>query len=423
MQASLLSSDHGSSFCKSKEILCSQRLPFKPDSPRHLKYNYTFTSCTSLSTTLNAPYKPNLISPRTTLTWRGRSNNGRVVPSLLCGNSSTSLSANSGSDDSSGRSVRGWIEVVGMAISIAFPIWVALGCFLGLTSPDSLNSLEPKWTMMIITFTMLGMGMTLTFDDLKGALTMPKELFMGFFLQYSVMPLSAFYISKILKLPSYYAAGLIMVGCCPGGTASNIVTYIARGNVALSVLLTVASTLSAMVMTPLLAARLAGKYVTIDPIGLLKPTFQVVLLPVLVGTFMNHYFKGAVKFVSPLMPPIAAATVGVLCGNAIPQGLFAILTSGQLVFAVILLHTSGFFFGYILSRILGVDVSSSRTISLAVGMQNSVLGFDLAARYYWNPLTAMPCAVSIVCNLVLGSILAGRWRLIMPETQEVKRDP
>ncbi|KAM0998070.1 hypothetical protein EV2_008145 [Malus domestica] len=191
------------------------------------------------------------------------------------------------------------------------------------------------------------------------------------------------------NLPSYCAAGLILVGCCPGGTASNIVTYIARGNVALSVLMTAASTLSAVNMTPFLTAKLAGQCVAVDAAGLLFSTLQVVLLPVLAGAFLNQYFQGLVKFVSPVMPPIAVA-------------LGAIASA--------LLHASGFFFGYIFSRMLGLDVTSSRTISIEVGMQNSVLGIVLAGQHFGNPLTVVPCAVSSVSHSILGSALAGFWR-------------
>uniref|UniRef100_A0A0V0IAL2 Putative sodium/metabolite cotransporter BASS1, chloroplastic-like n=1 Tax=Solanum chacoense TaxID=4108 RepID=A0A0V0IAL2_SOLCH len=332
---------------------------------------------------------------------------------LLCSNSSTAITADG--DDNKNESFRDWIQSVGETISVLFPLWVALGCLIGLLKPSSYNWVKPQWTVMGITLTMLGMGMTLTFDDLRGALAMPKELFCGFVLQYSVMPLSGYFVSKLLNLPSHYAAGLILVGCCPGGTASNIVTYIARGNVALSVLMTAASTLSAVVMTPFLTEKLAGQFVAVDAAGLFMSTLQVVLLPVLAGAFLNQYFKGLVKFVSPLMPPIAVATVAVLCGNAIAQSSSAILMSGQqVVIATALLHVSGFFFGYVLSRMLGVDVSSSRTISIEVGMQNSVLGVVLATQHFGNPLTAVPCAVSSVCHSIFGSALAGIWRRSIP---------
>ncbi|KAI7746677.1 hypothetical protein M8C21_018289 [Ambrosia artemisiifolia] len=408
-----VSSNHKTSLCTTKPHLHLKKLHFKPNNKQstHLNYyNHTPTPSTSLFTKVNATPSTNL--------WNYTTNGRCFVPPLLCGNTSNSLSASEGN---SGGSL---IEVVGEGISTLFPIWVALGCFLGLVRPESFNWVQPKWTMIGIAFTMLGMGMTLTFDDLKGALAMPKELFAGFCLQYSIMPLSGFFVSKLLNLPSYYAAGLILVGCCPGGTASNIVTYIARGNVALSVLMTAASTVSAVVMTPFLTAKLAGQFVAVDARGLLVSTLQVVLLPVLVGAFMNQYFKGVVKLVSPLMPSIAVATVAVLCGNAIAQSSSAILMSGQqVVLAALLLHVSGFFFGYLFSRILGIDVSSSRTISIEVGMQNSVLGVVLATQHFGNPLTAVPCAVSSVCHSILGSALAGVWRRMKPETQEVKQDP
>ncbi|KAJ9183051.1 hypothetical protein P3X46_006967 [Hevea brasiliensis] len=328
---------------------------------------------------------------------------------IRCGISSDNLGA------SNEKSFREWIEVVGEAISTAFPIWVSLVCLLALVKPSSFNWVTPKWTILGISLTMLGMGMTLTFDDLRTAFAMPKELMSGFVLQYSVMPISGFLVSKLLNLPSHYAAGLILVGCCPGGTASNIVIYIARGNVALSVLMTAASTLAAVIMTPFLTAKLAGQFVAVDAAGLLISTMQVVLLPVLAGAFLNQYFQGLVKFVSPLMPPIAVATVAVLCGNAIAQSASSILMSGkQVVLAASLLHASGFFFGYVLARVLGLDVASSRTISIEVGMQNSVLGVVLATQHFGNPLTAVPCAVSSVCHSVFGSVLAGIWRQSLP---------
>ncbi|OVA18935.1 Bile acid:sodium symporter [Macleaya cordata] len=271
---------------------------------------------------------------------------------------------------------------------------------------------------------MLGMGMTLTLDDLRGALAMPKEVISGFILQYSVMPLSAFFVSKLLRLPSHYAAGLILVGCCPGGIQILTSLMHLRGNVALSVLMTAASTMSAVVMTPFLTAKLAGQFVAVDAAGLLMSTLQVVLLPVLVGALLNQYFQSFVKMVSPLMPPIAVVTVAVLCGNAIAQNASAILMSGrQVVLATCLLHASGFFFGYVLARLLKVDVSSARTISIEVGMQNSVLGVVLAGQHFGNPLTAVPCAVSSVCHSIFGSVLAGIWRCTTATTTaENKQD-
>ncbi|XP_006652126.1 probable sodium/metabolite cotransporter BASS1, chloroplastic [Oryza brachyantha] len=314
--------------------------------------------------------------------------------------------------------VVGWRDLllqVGEVLSLGFPVWVASACAVALWQPSAFLWVSPMAQIIGISFTMLGMGMTLTLDDLKTALLMPKELAAGFVLQYSVMPLSGYFVSKLLNLPPYYAAGLILVSCCPGGTASNIVTYLARGNVALSVLMTAASTFAAAFITPFLTSKLAGQYVAVDPMGLFVSTSQVVLAPVLLGALLNQYCNGLVQLVSPLMPFIAVATVAVLCGNAIAQNASAILSSGlQVVMSVCWLHASGFFFGYVLSRMLGIDISSSRTISIEVGMQNSVLGVVLAGKHFGNPLTAVPCAVSSVCHSVYGSLLAGIWRSLPP---------
>ncbi|KAJ6979717.1 sodium/metabolite cotransporter BASS1 [Populus alba x Populus x berolinensis] len=405
----------------------SNNFVFKPDTklfsnhptrikPHELAFSLKSQLQPNSQTPQNKPIWPLILKPKFSR---------KSANQLHCGISSNDLSTGSK------RGLREWIEVISDAISTAFPIWVSLGCLLGLLRPASYNWVTPKWVGIGLPLTMLGMGMTLTLDDLSNAFAMPKEVLSGFVLQYSVMPISGFLVSKLLNLPSHYAAGLILVGCCPGGTASNIVTYIARGNVALSVLMTAASTFASVVMTPFLTAKLAGQYVAVmtpfltaklagqyvavDATGLLVSTMQVVLLPVLAGAFLNQYFQSLVKIVSPLMPPIAVGTVAVLCGNAIAQSSSAILMSGrQVVLAAFLLHACGFFFGYLLSRMLGLDVASSRTISIEVGMQNSVLGVVLATKHFGNPLTAVPCAVSSVCHSIFGSVLAGIWRRSVP---------
>ncbi|KAL0916878.1 hypothetical protein M5K25_014428 [Dendrobium thyrsiflorum] len=326
-----------------------------------------------------------------------------------------------GEDDSDLTAAGGlhdFLVRAGEALSMAFPLWVSLACLVALWKPPSFLWVGRTWQIVGLTLTMLGMGMTLTLDDLRAALLMSRELAAGFVLQYTVMPLSGYFVSKFLKLPSYYAAGLILVGCCPGGTASNIVTFLARGNVALSVLMTAASTFAAAIMTPFLTSKLAGQFVAVDPAGLFISTVQVVLFPVLLGAILNQYCNNLVKFVSPVMPFIAVATVAILCGSAIAHNASAILSSGmQVVIAVIALHGSGFFFGYVLSKLLGIGDISARTISIEVGMQNSVLGVVLASQHFGNPLTAVPCAVSSICQSIYGSVLAGIWRSMPVETK------
>ncbi|KAL8129819.1 hypothetical protein V2J09_018974, partial [Rumex salicifolius] len=334
-----------------------------------------------------------------------------------CGNSSNNWNASN--DSGNKRTLRGWIETLGDSLSMGLPIWVGFSCLIALMKPAAFNWVTPKLTVLGLTVVMLGMGMTLTLDDLRGAFSMSKEMLVGIALQYSVMPLSGYCVSKLLQLPSHYAAGLILVGCCPGGTASNVITYIAGGNVALSVLMTAASTVLAVVMTPFLTARLAGQFVAVNAKDLVISTMQVVLLPVLAGAFLNQYFQSLVKFVLPLMPPIAVSAIAILSGSAIAQSSSAIYSSGaQILLASCLLHSFGFFFGYTLSQILGIDVSSSRTISIEVGMQNSALGVVLATQHFGSPLTAVPSAMSGVCQSIIGSTIAWHWRRSAHERQE-----
>lgn len=309
----------------------------------------------------------------------------------------------------------GWMNAlhqVGEVLSMAFPAWIALACLAGLVRPSAFLWIRGNWQIAGLTVTMLGMGMTLSLKDLQGALAMPKEILGGVLLQYTVMPTAGALVSRLLNLPSHYAAGLVLVACCPGGTASNVVTYIARGNVALSVLMTAASTFLAVVMTPLLTAKLAGQYVAVDASGLFSSALQVVLLPVLTGALINQYMPTLVRKLSPFTPLVAVLTVSALCASAIAQSASVILSSGgRVVLAVCALHSAGYFFGYLLSKLLGFDSCTSRTISIEVGMQNSVLGVVLAGQHFSNPLSAVPCAVSSVCQSIFGSALAGVWRL------------
>ncbi|GJN24091.1 hypothetical protein PR202_gb11808 [Eleusine coracana subsp. coracana] len=281
--------------------------------------------------TLHRPFKVHS-SPRP-LVYPGRRPSAPLRPYLGTGISSSGCRAATDAASSEvpeggggDGTVRRLIVRVGEALSLGFPVWVASACALALWRPSAFLWVGPTAQMVGLSFTMLGMGMTLTLGDLKTALLMPKELAAGFLLQYTV-----------------------------------------------------------------------------------------VLAPVLLGALLNQYCNGLVHLVSPLMPFIAVATVAVLCGNAIAQNASAILASGvQVVLSVGCLHASGFFFSYVLSRILGIDTASSRTISIEVGMQNSVLGVVLASKHFGNPLTAVPCAVSSVCHSVYGSIVAGIWRSMPP---------
>lgn len=298
-------------------------------------------------------------------------------------------------------------------LTLLFPLWMIL---LGAAA-----LLRPEWWMflnqgavvvLILAFIMLCMGLTLTFEDFRRITRMPKAVAIGFAAQYSMMPLLAWGIAYGLNLPDHFAVGLILVGCCPGGTASNLVAYIAKADVALSVVMTVCSTLAAIVLTPLLTQLYAGALVPVDTWMLFKQTLQVVILPIVLGVLLNRWVPRLVQCVLPVAPLLSVLGVCVICAIVFAAHAEAILNHGpDLLLATALLHGGGFLIGYHLARFLGCHTRSARTISVEVGMQNSGLAIVLAKQAFpMLPLAPVAGAVSAVMHSLIGSLLAVLWR-------------
>lgn len=292
-----------------------------------------------------------------------------------------------------------------------FPIWVLLAGVLALVHPPLFIWFSGPFIVWGLAVIMLGMGITLSVDDFRSVARMPKAVMLGFVAQYSIMPFLGWATAHALQLPSDIAAGLILVACCPGGTASNVVTFLAKGNVALSVLMTMCSTFGAVLMTPLLTKWLAGTFVPVDAAGLLLSTMKVVLAPLVLGLALHHYTPRVVRLVLPLAPLVSVVTIALICASIIGQSARQIKESGgQMLAAVLVLHVGGFALGYLAARAFGYDANICRTVSIEVGMQNSGLGAVLA-RQHFAPGAAVPCAVSSVFHSVIGSLLAALWRL------------
>ena len=297
----------------------------------------------------------------------------------------------------------------------AFPLWVVLGGVAALIQPPLFTWFSNEWITWGLAIIMLGMGITLSVDDFKGVMKMPRAVAAGYVAQYLIMPFLGWAVARGLNLPTAYAVGVILVGCCPGGTASNVVTYLARANVALSVLMTMCSTFGAIIMTPLLTKWLAGTLVPVPALGLFVSTVQVVLVPLIVGLALHHLTPRLVRTVLPAAPLVSVLTIVLICASIVGSSAEQVKKSGGLLLlAVFLLHAGGFLLGYLFARVLGYGQTISRTISIEVGMQNSGLGAVLARRHFSDPLTALPCAISATFHSVIGSILAGIWRLRPP---------
>ncbi|KAK4754745.1 hypothetical protein SAY87_008502 [Trapa incisa] len=315
--------------------------------------------------------------------------------------------------DASGASTPGQLsqyERIVETLTTLFPVWVILGTIIGIYKPAAVTWLETDLFTVGLGFLMLSMGLTLTFEDFRRCLRNPWTVGVGFLAQYLIKPMLGFAIAMSLKLSAPLATGLILVSCCPGGQASNVATYISKGNVALSVLMTTCSTIGAIIMTPLLTKLLAGQLVPVDAAGLAISTFQVVLVPTILGVLSNEFFPKFTSKIVTITPLIGVILTTLLCASPIGQVSEVLKAQGgQLILPVALLHVAAFAIGYWMSKV-SFGESTSRTISIECGMQSSALGFLLAQKHFTNPLVAVPSAVSVVCMALGGSALAVYWR-------------
>lgn len=295
-----------------------------------------------------------------------------------------------------------------------FPLWSVLVAVVALAWPSAFSWYTDTLIRVGLGIIMLGMGLTLTLDDFRRVFVIPFALLGGVALQFAVMPLLGWGIGHWMELPRDMAVGLVLVACCPGGTASNVVAFLARANVALSVSMTAISTTLAVVLTPLLTKFYVGERVPVDALGLLQSILIIVILPVVAGITINHFFGRAAKRIAAVSPFVSVLFIILIVGYILSLNRDSILENWQtLVAATLLLHLGGFGLGYGLARVMKLDELSSRTVSIEVGMQNSGLGTALAKAHF-TALTAVPCAVSAVMHCILGSIAAGIWRVLKP---------
>jgi len=304
----------------------------------------------------------------------------------------------------------------------AFPLWALAASILALVHPPLFTWFSGGLITLGLGIIMLGMGLTLEPEDLLRVASRKRTVLLGVALQYTVMPVLGWLVALLYGLPTPLAVGLILVACCPGGTASNVVTYIARADVALSVTMTAVSTLLAVIMTPTLTALLAGSRVEVPALGLFLSTVQVVILPIAAGLLLKRWFPAVTRIVLPFAPLAAVLMITLIVASIIGAGRDEIIAGGGvLLLAVFTLHSGGFFLGYVLSRLVRTDVRTARTISIEVGMQNSGLGVVLATQNFANPLVAIPSAISSLFHSLIASVLAGVWRRTAENPEAVLR--
>lgn len=295
-------------------------------------------------------------------------------------------------------------------IQKTFALWVIIFAALALWQPEFFVWLKAyiPWILGII---MLGMGMTMTVDDFKGVLQSPKAVLIGVVAQFVVMPGLAYALCKLFNLPPEIAVGVILVGCCPGGTASNVITYMAKGNVALSVACTSVSTLLAPILTPAIFYLLASQWLKIDAASMFISILQVVLLPIVVGLILRTWLKRQVESYIQVMPLVSVIAIVAIVAAIIGGSKAAILQSGLLILAVVILHNGlGYLLGFTAARFFKLPYADSKAIAIEVGMQNSGLGVALAAVHFAaSPITAVPSAIFSLWHNISGPALATYW--------------
>ncbi len=285
----------------------------------------------------------------------------------------------------------------------AFQLFSAVGvvsvavigfCFPGLFT-WSLAGYQPRQAIVpLVQLTMLGMGMTLTTSDFTRVATAPRAVGIGLACQFAVMPLAGWLFARLFGLPAEIAAGLVLVGCCPGGVASNVLTFIAGGNVALSVTMTACSTLLAPLLTPLLVRWLAGAKIPVDMAGLFQSILIMILVPIVVGGLVNRFAGPLARRLRAGLPALAMTAICLIIGItvALARDDLARVAAG-LVAAAVCHNAAGLVLGYAVARMSGLDERDARTVSIEVGMQNGGMATGLALGVLNSPAAALPAAV------------------------------
>ena len=295
-------------------------------------------------------------------------------------------------------------------IQKTFALWVVLFAGIALIFPEAFVWLKAyiAWMLGIIMF---GMGMTMTVDDFKGVVHSPKAVVIGVAAQFIVMPGLAYGLCQLFQLPPEIAIGVILVGCCPGGTASNVITYMAKGNTALSVACTSVSTLLAPVLTPAIFYLLASQWIEMNALSMLGSILQVVLFPIILGLIVRAVLKSKVDSYIQVMPLISVVAIVAIVAAIIAGSKTQILQSGLLILGVVALHNGlGYLLGFWASRLFKLPYADCKAVAVEVGMQNSGLGVALAAVHFAaSPITAVPSAIFSLWHNISGTALASYW--------------
>ncbi|WP_173917357.1 bile acid:sodium symporter family protein [Halobacillus sp. Marseille-Q1614] len=301
------------------------------------------------------------------------------------------------------------LDAISGFVGRTFAVWVVLFAALSLVTPGAFTWIAPYITLLL-GIIMFGMGLTLSKKDFQEVFRRPKDVAVGGFAQFLLMPLLAFLLGTILPVSTEVAVGVILVGCCPGGTASNVITYLSKGDTALSVAITSVSTLLAPIMTPALMFLFASQWLPVSAGDMFLSIVNVVLVPIILGLIVRAVLGSKINAGIKSVPMISVVAIVAIVAAVIGLNKDQILQSGPLIFAIVAMHNIlGYIAGYSLAKVFKMPAAKKRAVSIEVGMQNSGLGASLASVHF-SPLAAVPSAIFSVWHNISGPIIATIFR-------------
>ena len=297
-------------------------------------------------------------------------------------------------------------------ISEYMGILVLAAALLALAFPSMLQQIRPMVINYLLGVVMFGMGLALNIQDFKIVFSRPKDVITGCLAQFTIMPLLAWALTRVFHLDEALALGVVLVGCCPGGTASNVITYLAKGDLALSVGMTSVSTLLAPFLTPLLTWALAGKSVNVDVASMFLSILWVVILPIVLGLLVKWLWPKLTEKATDYLPALSSMAIAFIVAIVISANADKLLTGGLLIVVVVMLHNiCGLSLGYLIGKLLGLSAQKKKAISIEVGMQNSGLASSLATIHFAAyPLATIPGAIFSVWHNLSGAAIAYLYR-------------
>ena len=297
-------------------------------------------------------------------------------------------------------------------ISEYMGVLVLVAAVLALVFPSVFQQIPTTVINYLLGVVMFGMGLTLNLHDFKIVFSRPKDVIIGCLAQFTIMPLLAWTLSRAFQLDEALALGVVLVGCCPGGTASNVITYLAKGDLALSVGMTGVSTLLAPLMTPFLTWVLAGKSVDVDVVGMLLSILWVVILPIVGGLIIKWLLPRFTEQATDYLPAFSSLAIALIVSIVIAANADKLMAGGLIIVLVVVLHNlSGLGLGYLIGRLLRLSEPKKRAISIEVGMQNSGLASSLATLHFAAyPLATIPGAIFSVWHNISGALVAYLYR-------------